>query len=140
MLPDTLLLEVVTPEREVVRESVVEVQVPASNGYLGVLPGHTPLLAELGTGVLSYRKDADTRYVAIIGGFAEVLSDRVTVFADAAQRAEEVKIEDARAALAAAQAPVTASPSTVADWDAAQQSVAAAQAKLEAATRRNPEH
>ena len=74
MASDTFTLEVVTPERAVVRESVAEVQVPGREGYLGILPGHTPLLTELGIGALSYRKGDQTIYVAIVGGFAEVLA------------------------------------------------------------------
>ena len=72
MLPETLTLEVVTPERAVVRESVAEVQLPGRAGYLGILPGHTPLLTELATGALSYRQGAQTHRLAVSGGFAEV--------------------------------------------------------------------
>src|SRR5579862_2662976 len=104
MAPDALFLEVVTPQRDVVRDSVTEVQLPGSDGYLGILPGHTPLLTELKIGALSYKKGGETRYVAVLGGFAEVLSDRVTVLADSAEPAEEIEIEGARAAFVAAQA------------------------------------
>ena len=68
MLPDHIQLELVTPDRLVIRESVVEVQVPGLVGYLGVLPGHTPLLAELGIGQLSYRQGSQTFYATVIGG------------------------------------------------------------------------
>src|ERR1700722_2993151 len=120
MSADILTLEVVTPEREVVREPVTEVQVPGREGYLGILPGHTPLLTELGIGSLNYRKGAPTNYVAIAGGFAEVLSGRVLVLAEAAQRAEEIDVTGARSALAEAEKVVSsgaANPAT--DWDAA---------------------
>jgi F-type H+-transporting ATPase subunit epsilon len=63
-MPDTLILEVVTPERRVVRDSVSSVQVPGLTGYLGILPGHTPLLTELGIGALSYEKGGQTVYIA----------------------------------------------------------------------------
>src|SRR6266849_3969210 len=99
MLPEVLTLEVVTPDRAVVHEAVTEVQLPGSEGYLGILPGHTPLLTELGTGALSYRQGAQTRRVAVSGGFAEVLPDRVIVLADVAERAEEIDVERARLAL-----------------------------------------
>jgi F-type H+-transporting ATPase subunit epsilon len=134
MASDMLTLEVVTPEREVVREPVTEVQVPGREGYLGILPGHTPLLTELGIGSLSYRKGAQTIYVAIAGGFAEVLSGRVLVLADAAQRAEEIDVAGARSALADAEKALSsgaANPAT--DWDALLQSLARAQTWLDAA-------
>jgi F-type H+-transporting ATPase subunit epsilon len=134
-MADALLLELVTPEREVIRESVDEVQVPAANGYLGVLPGHTPLLAELGTGTLSYRKGGRTEYAAVIGGFVEVLPDHVTVLADAAERAEEIDVDEARAALDAAKtAAASMTDASESELAAAQQAIAAAQARLEAAT------
>ena len=88
-MTDLLALEVVTPERLLVREEVATVQAPAKNGYLGVLPGHAPLLAELGTGALYYEGGGRRHYVAVHGGFLEVLQDRVRVLADTAERAEE---------------------------------------------------
>ena len=136
-MPGALMLEVVTPERGVVRESVAGVQLPGSNGYLGILPGHTPLLTELGIGALHYQQDGETRYVAILGGFAEVLPDRVTVLADAAELAEEIDMDSARAALAASQAALSSGPAAeVTDLAAAQRSVAEAQARLEVAVHR----
>jgi F-type H+-transporting ATPase subunit epsilon len=76
-------LEIVTPERVLVREEVDEAVVPAEDGYLGVLPGHTPLLATLKSGDLWYRKGQDKTHLEISGGFAEVLPDRVTILAEA---------------------------------------------------------
>ena len=75
-------LEIVTPERMLVREDVDEVVVPGEDGYLGVLPGHTPLLATLKVGDLWYRKGGEKTHVQIAGGFAEVLPDRVTILAE----------------------------------------------------------
>jgi F-type H+-transporting ATPase subunit epsilon len=133
-MADGLQLEVVTPDRAVVSDTVAEVQVPASTGYLGVLPGHTPLLAAMGTGALSYKIGGETRYVAVMGGFAEVLPDRVTVLAEAAERAEDVDVAAAQTDLAAAQA-LLASGATgkEIDWDAALQALAAANTRLEVA-------
>jgi F-type H+-transporting ATPase subunit epsilon len=134
MAPEALLLELVTPDREVVHASVAEIQIPAKSGYLGVLPGHTPLLAELGIGALSYKKGSETQYVAVLGGFVEVLPDRVTVLADAAERADEIDAGAARAAVAAAQdsmAKAMANPAT--DWDQVLQSIAVANTRLEVA-------
>jgi F-type H+-transporting ATPase subunit epsilon len=128
------MLEVVTPEREVVRESVAEVQLPGLSGYLGILPGHTPLLTELGIGLLIYKKGAESGYIAVIGGFAEVLPERVTVLAEAAERSEEIDAARARADLAEAEKKLaTSSDDPNTDWDAVLKSVASARARLEAA-------
>jgi F-type H+-transporting ATPase subunit epsilon len=133
-MADGLMLEVVTPERELVRESVAEVQLPGLSGYLGILPGHTPLLTELGIGPLIYKQGSESGYIAVIGGFAEVLPERVTVLAEAAERSEEIDAARARADLAEAEKNLAASgadPNT--DWDAVLKAVASARARLEAA-------
>ena len=99
-MADTIELEVVTPERQLVKEAVTEAQVPAKEGYIGVLPGHAPLLSLLGSGVLSYTPQSGARKVlAIHGGFVEVLPDHITVLANLAERAEEIDLENARTAL-----------------------------------------
>ncbi len=97
-LPTTLLLEIVTPDRSLVREDVDEVQVPGSEGYLGILPGHTPLLASLKVGELWFRMGQEKHYMAIAGGFVEVLPDRVTVLAQIAERAQDIDVTRAEAA------------------------------------------
>ena len=91
-----LELQVVTPQRQTVREDVDEVQVPARGGYLGVLPGHAPLLSELQVGELSYRQGSEWHYLTVFWGFVEVLPDRVVVLAETAERAEEIDLERAR--------------------------------------------
>ena len=91
-------LEVATPERELVREEVTDVQVPAKDGYIGVLPGHAPLLSQLGIGFLTYPTAGQRKYLSIHGGFVEVLPDHVRVLADLAERAEEIDVERARRA------------------------------------------
>ena len=96
-LPTTLTLEIVTPERAIVHEQVEEVQIPGSEGYLGILPGHTPLLASLKVGQLWYRKGTEKFFLSIAFGFVEVLPDRVRVLADIAERAEEIDISRAEA-------------------------------------------
>jgi F-type H+-transporting ATPase subunit epsilon len=99
-MADTIELEVVTPERQLVKESVTEAQVPAREGYIGVLPGHAPLLSLLGSGVLTYApKSGPRKALAIHGGFVEVLPDYIRVLANLAERAEEIDLEKARAAL-----------------------------------------
>jgi len=103
-MADTLELEVATPERELVREQVSDLQIPGKNGYMGILPGHAPLLGLLGIGTLTYLSaDGKKRYLSIHGGFLEVLDDHVRVLADCAERAEEIDIQRAKVALQRAQ-------------------------------------
>ena len=97
-LPTELLLEVVTPDRSLIREEVDEIQLPGSEGYFGVLPGHTPLLATLKIGELWYRVGQEKQFLAIAGGFVEVLPDHVTVLAQIAERAEDIDVARAEAA------------------------------------------
>jgi F-type H+-transporting ATPase subunit epsilon len=121
MLPDSIELIVVTPERQIIREKVVEVVIPGLDGQLGILPGHAPLITELGIGEMHYRSSASANPVplAIISGFAEVLPDRVTVLAETAERPEEIDLSRAEAALARAQKRVAATSDPNIDWDRA---------------------
>ena len=91
-------LEVVTPERRVIREEVDETSAPGALGYFGVLPGHTPFLTTLGLGELGYRAGTQWRYLAIIWGYAEVLPTQVTILAQTAEMAGEINIERAERA------------------------------------------
>jgi len=97
-LPTHIDLQVLTPDRGIIRDRVDEVEIPGSEGYFGVLPGHRPMLASLSTGELWYRKGDEKFYLAIAFGFAEVLPDRVTILARLAERAEDIDIERAEAA------------------------------------------
>lgn len=97
-LPSRLTLDIVTPDRPVVSESVDEVQIPGADGYFGVLPGHTPLLADLQVGQLWYRTGQERSYLSLVFGFAEVLPDRVTVLAKVAERAEDIDVQRAQSA------------------------------------------
>jgi len=97
-LPTKLLLEIVTPDKSLVREDVDEVELPGAEGYLGVLPGHTPLLTTLHVGELWYRIGAEKSYLSVAFGFAEVLPDRVTILAQVAERAHDIDVERAEAA------------------------------------------
>ena len=119
MAGDSIQLVVVTPVRQLLRESVTEVQLPGADGYLGVLPGHAPLITELGIGELTYRnRGGQTGLLAVIRGFAEVLPDRVSVLAETAERAEEIDINRAKEALKRAQELIAAGGENV-DWDRA---------------------
>src|SRR5204862_983369 len=91
-LPTHLHLEVVSADRLLVHDDVDEVEIPGADGYLGVLPGHTPLLALLQVGELWYRKGPDKQYLSIAFGFAEVQPDRVTILAEIAERPEKIDI------------------------------------------------
>jgi F-type H+-transporting ATPase subunit epsilon len=97
-LPTSIELQIVTPERLLLKEQVDEVEIPGSEGYFGVLPGHTPLLASLTVGELWYRKGQEKTYLLIAFGFAEVLPDRVTILARLAERADEIDVDRAEAA------------------------------------------
>ena len=97
-LPTSIELRVVTPDRLIVKEAVDEIQIPGSEGYFGVLPGHTPMLASLAVGEMWYRKGQEKTFLALAFGFCEVLPDRVTILARFAERAEEVDVERAEEA------------------------------------------
>ncbi|HEU5256316.1 MAG TPA: F0F1 ATP synthase subunit epsilon [Vicinamibacterales bacterium] len=97
-LPTKLTLEIVTPDRALLREDVDEVVVPGTQGEFGVLPGHTPLLSTLRIGELWYRQGQDKHYLAIAFGFVEVLPDRVTVLAQVGERAQEIDVQRAERA------------------------------------------
>ena len=97
-LPTKLTLEIVTPDRALIREEVDEVEIPGADGYFGVLPGHTPLLALLGAGELWYRQGQEKHYLLLAFGFAEVGPDQVTILAHVAEKAEEIDVARAEAA------------------------------------------
>ena len=97
-LPTKLTLEIVTPDRALLREEVDEVVVPGSQGEFGVLPGHTPLLSMLKIGELWYRQGQEKHYLAIAFGFVEVLPERVTVLAQVGERAQEIDVQRAERA------------------------------------------
>lgn len=134
MLPESLTLEVVTPERQLVRQTVSEVQLPGRAGYLGILPGHAPLITELGIGELSYRAGQDTRFATVIQGFAEVLPDRVIVLAEIAERAEEIDVARARAARERAEKRLAATDGDT-DWDRAAVALERALVRLQVAAK-----
>jgi F-type H+-transporting ATPase subunit epsilon len=115
-LPTKITLEIVTPDRSLVREDVDEVIVPGSEGEFGILPGHTPLLATLRVGELSYRQGQEKHYLAIAFGFAEVLPDRVTILAQIAERAQDIDVARAERAKQRAEERL-ARPSAAAEMD-----------------------
>lgn len=119
MLPESIELVVVTPERQLLRETVVEVTLPGAGGCLGILPGHAPLITELGIGELTYRSKnaSEPAHLAVISGFAEVLGDRVTVLAEMAEKPEEIDVTRAEEAKKRAEQRLAAAPSDPnVDW------------------------
>src|ERR1700731_4984593 len=116
MLPENIELEVVTPQKHVLHDSVQSVEMPGKDGYLGILPGHAPLITELGVGLLTYHKGAEVRRLTVINGYAEVLPDRVIVLAECSERAEEIDQARVRSALDRAQAELAKAGSPDVDW------------------------
>ena len=97
-MPDTFQLEIVTPEKKVVDTAATEAQIPGKNGYLGILPGHAPLITELAVGEISFRAGGEEQRLAVAWGFAEVLPDKVTILAETAERPAEIDVARAREA------------------------------------------
>ncbi|HEV8209955.1 MAG TPA: F0F1 ATP synthase subunit epsilon [Vicinamibacterales bacterium] len=97
-LPTRLQLLIVSADRALVNETVDEVEIPGFDGYFGVLPGHTPLLAALQVGELWYRQGSEKHFLVIAFGFAEVQPDRVTILAQVAEKADEIDLARAEAA------------------------------------------
>ena len=135
MLPEAIQLVIVTPERQLLRESVVEVTLPGADGELDILPGHAPLMTELGIGELSYRTTSgETNHLAVIRGFAEVLQDRISVLAETAEKAEEIDVERAKQALKRAEERIASAGSTSEiDWDRASASLQRALVRIHVA-------
>jgi F-type H+-transporting ATPase subunit epsilon len=135
-MADTLHLQVATPERQLVDDQATQVEIPGKNGYLGVLPGHAPLLSELGAGVLSYSSssEAQDKLLVIEGGFVEVLNNEVRVLAERAEFGREIDFDRARQQLEDAQQAIQET-ATAEESDRALRKLAVAQARVEAAER-----
>jgi F-type H+-transporting ATPase subunit epsilon len=97
-MADTFQLEIVTPAKLLVKDSAEEAQIPGLSGYLGILPGHAPLITELAVGVITYKASGSTHTLSVAWGFAEVLPDKVTILAEAAERPEEIDVQRAQEA------------------------------------------
>lgn len=95
-MADTFEIEIVTPERLVVKSRAVEMQIPGKNGYLGILAGHAPLITELAVGEITYQDEGGTHRLACAWGFAEVLPDKVTILAETAEQASEIDVARAQ--------------------------------------------
>ena len=134
-MPDTFQLEIATPNHLLVREQVAEAQIPAFNGYLGILPEHSPLLSALGTGALTFTVGGHRRSLAVSGGYVEVQPDHVRVLADYAENADEIDMERARLALKRAEERLSKVPAGT-DIAQALNAMTRAQARLAASQRK----
>jgi F-type H+-transporting ATPase subunit epsilon len=133
-LPTAIQLLIVSADRSLVNETVDEVEIPGFDGYFGVLPGHTPLLAVLQVGELWYRKGSEKHYLSIAYGFAEVQADRVTILAQIAETADEIDLERAEAAKKRAQERI-ARPTMDMDAERARVALMKSLIRLQVATR-----
>src|SRR6266536_3645915 len=133
-LPAHLRLQIVSADKSLVNETVDEVEIPGADGYFGVLPGHTPLLALLGAGELWYRQGAERVYLSIAFGFAEVQPDRVTILAQIAEKADEIDVARAEAAKKRAEERMS-KPTTDMDFERARIAMLKALIRLQVASR-----
>src|SRR5438876_4730515 len=134
VLPQHLQLQIVSADRSLVNEQVDEVQIPGADGYLGILSGHTPLLATLQVGTLWYRHGQEKHFLAIAFGFAEVQPDRVTILAQIAEKADEIDLARAEAAKQRAEERI-ARPAVDMDAERARISLMKSLIRLQVATR-----
>jgi len=135
MLPETIELEVVTPSRHVLSETVQSLEMPGKDGYLGILPGHAPLITELGVGVLTYQKGAEKRCLTVMQGYSEVLPDRVIILAEISERAEEIDVARAHRALERVQGELAKAGSPDVDWTVASAALTRALTRVQAASK-----
>jgi F-type H+-transporting ATPase subunit epsilon len=133
-LPQHLQLQIVSADRSLVNEQVDEIEIPGADGYFGVLPGHTPLLALLGAGELWYRRGQETHYLAIAFGFAEVQPEAVTILAQIAEKADDIDVARAEAARKRAEERL-ARPEMEMDFERARIAILKSLVRLQVASR-----
>ena len=132
-MADSFELEIVTPDRRVVSGPAQEVQIPGRSGYLGVLPGHAPLLTELAVGEITYRNAQGTQHLAVAWGFAEVLPYKVTILAETAEKSNEIDIARAQQAKARAEQELKSAAGDVHQAKSAADALQRAQNRLDVA-------
>jgi F-type H+-transporting ATPase subunit epsilon len=132
-MSETFQLEIVTPEKKVVDTTAEEVQIPGKNGYLGILPGHAPLITELAVGEITYRENSTERHLAVAWGFAEVLPDKVTILAETAERPSEIDVDRARKSKERAEQRLTSGDTSV-DVDRALDALHRAESRIDVAS------
>jgi F-type H+-transporting ATPase subunit epsilon len=133
-LPTHIQLQIVSADRSLVNEQVDEVEIPGADGYFGVLPGHTPLLALLGAGELWYRQGQEKHYLMLAFGFAEVQPDHVTILAETAERPDDIDLARAEAARKRAEQRL-ATPAVDMDAERARISLLKSLIRIQVATR-----
>lgn len=131
-----LNLEIVTPEKRVFDETVDAVTIPTTNGEIGILPNHAPLISSLKSGILTYSNRGATERMVISGGFVEVSANKVSIMADVAERAEEINAEAARAERESAEKVLSAWSGTEDQFEAEKERLEKAQARLQLASGR----
>jgi F-type H+-transporting ATPase subunit epsilon len=134
-MADVFQLEIVTPEKMVVKTPAQEAQIPGKDGYLGILPGHAPLITELGVGEIKFYADGAEEHLAVAWGFAEVLPDKVTILAESAERPSEIDVERARKAKERAEQRLASGETTV-DVDRALDALQRAETRIDVAAKK----
>ena len=134
-MTDSFQLENVNPEKRVVKDEAEEIQIPGKDGYLGILPGHAPLITEVAVGEISYRKGGQTSYLSVAWGFAEVLPDKVTILAETAERPEEIDVKRAQESKLKAEEALKTGK-TEADFTHAEDALKRAETRLEVAQKK----
>ncbi len=136
-MTDTFKLEIVTPEKKVVNTTAEEAQIPGKNGYLGILPGHAPLITELAVGEITYREGSGSgeQRLAVAWGFAEVLPDKVTILAETAERPSEIDVARARESKERAEQRLTSGDTNV-DVERSLDALHRAEVRLEVAAKK----
>jgi len=131
-MADQLALEIVTPDKLLVKEQAEEVQIPGKAGDIGVLPGHAPLITELTIGEIAYKHGGETEHLSVAWGFAEVLPDKVTILAQTAERAQDIDVKRAQEAKARAEEALkTAGPDF--DYEANANAIQRAEVRIKVA-------
>jgi len=129
---NTFQLEIVTPVKLMVKDAAEEAQIPGLSGYLGILPGHAPLITELGVGVITYKAGGAEHTLSVAWGFAEVLPDKVTILAETAERPQEIDVERAQKAKTRAEERLKSNDPKV-DYTRAEDALQRAETRLDVA-------
>ena len=136
-MADTFQIDIATPEKLVLQQQAESAQIPGKDGYMGILPGHAPLITELAVGEIGYRDEkGQIRRLAVAWGFAEVLPTKVTILAEVAEKAEEIDVARARKAKEAAE-QVLKSPKPDTDTAAVEGELQRANARITVAEKLN---
>ncbi|HKM47222.1 MAG TPA: F0F1 ATP synthase subunit epsilon [Terriglobales bacterium] len=131
-MANTFQLEIVTPVKLMVKDAAEEAQIPGLSGYLGILPGHAPLITELGVGVITYKAGGAEHTLSVAWGFAEVLPDKVTILAETAERPQEIDVERAQKAKTRAEERLKSNDPKV-DYTRAEDALQRAETRLDVA-------